>query len=218
MPESSFRKMILPNANLNWLVRRGDAYTGTVTEFSASDAFLDIDFLHELGKRISAAPLSETLGKVVRFVSTFVKCDSCFVYILDGKELVLHASRNPHSEALGNLRIPLGEGITGWVAENKKPVAIARKAFQDSRFRAFNELPEDRFEAFLSVPIMCREKLVGVINVQHKQAHFHSRRDIQLISVIGFLIGAEIELARLEAENQKLLKKSESPRRAISSR
>ncbi len=215
---SSFRKMILPNANLNWLAGREDAYTGTVTEFSASDAFLDIDFLHELGKRISAAPLSETLGKVVRFVSTFVKCDSCFVYILDGKELVLHASRNPHSEALGNLRIPLGEGITGWVAENKKPVAIARKAFQDPRFRKFNELPEDRFEAFLSVPVMCREKLVGVINVQHKQAHFHSRRDIQLISVIGFLIGAEIELARLEAENQKPSKRSESPRRAIGSR
>lgn len=210
--------MILPNANLNWLARRGSAYTGTVTEFSASDAFLDIDFLHELGKRISAAPISETLGKVVRFVSTFVKCDSCFVYILDGKELVLRASKNPHSEALGNLRIPLGEGITGWVAENKKPVSIARKAFQDPRFRTFNELPEDRFEAFLSVPVMCREKLVGVINVQHKQAHFHSRRDIQLISVIGFLIGAEIELARLEAENQKLPKRAESLRRAISSR
>jgi signal transduction protein with GAF and PtsI domain len=172
-------------------------------EFSASDAFLDIDFLHELGKRISSAPISASLGKVVRFVSTFVKCDSCFIYILDADELVLRASRNPHSEALGSLRIKLGEGITGWVAENKKPVAIARKAFQDPRFRSFNELPEDRFEAFLSVPIMCREKLVGVINVQHKQAHFHSRRDIQLISVIGFIIGAEIELARLEAANLK---------------
>jgi len=189
-----------------------------VTEFSTSDAFLDIDFLHELGKRISAAPISEALGKVVRFISTFVKCDSCFVYILDGKELVLRASRNPHSEALGNLRIPLGEGITGWVAENKKPVAIARKAFQDPRFRTFNELPEDRFEAFLSVPIMCREKLVGVINVQHKQAHFHSRRDIQLISVIGFLIGAEIELARLEEQAAGSSKASGSPKGILGSR
>jgi signal transduction protein with GAF and PtsI domain len=221
---SLFRKMILPNANLNWPARRRDAYTDAVKElsapkdFSAADAFLDIDFLHELGKRISAAPISESLGKVVRFVSTFVKCDSCFVYILDGKELVLRASRNPHSEALGNLRIPVGEGITGWVAENKKPVAIARKAFQDSRFRAFNDLPEDRFEAFLSVPVMCREKLVGVINVQHKQAHFHSRRDIQLISVIGYLIGAEIEMARLEAENIKLSKGAASARGIFNSR
>jgi uroporphyrinogen-III synthase len=55
---------------------------------------------------------------------------------------------------------------------------------------------------------MCREKLVGVINVQHKQGHFHSRRDIQLISVIGFLIGAEIELARLEAENVGISKRA----------
>jgi uroporphyrinogen-III synthase len=48
---------------------------------------------------------------------------------------------------------------------------------------------------------------VGVINVQHKQAHFHSRRDIQLISVIGFLIGAEIELTRLETENENRSKR-----------
>ena len=51
--------------------------------------------------------------------------------------------------------------------------------------------------------MMCRERLVGVINVQHRQPHFHSRRDIQLISVIGYLVGAEVELARLEAENWK---------------
>ena len=171
-----------------------------------SETYLDIDFLHELGQRLSAAPLPQVLAQVVRFVSDFLKCDSCFIYILDGRELILRASQNPHAESLDRLTIQVGQGITGWVAQQRKTVAIPRKAYEDSRFKSFSELPEDRFEAFLSVPLMCRERLVGVLNVQHRQPHFHSRRDIQLISVIGYLVAAEVELARLEAENWKYAK------------
>jgi signal transduction protein with GAF and PtsI domain len=170
---------------------------------SGADTYLDIDFLFETGKRLSAAPLAQVLGRVVRFISDFIGCDSCFIYVLEGRELMLKASKNPHVEALDRLSIHVGQGITGWVAQHKKPVSIPRKAYEDSRFRAFNELPEDKFEAFLSVPMMCRERLVGVINVQHKHGHIHTRRDIQLISVIGYLVGAEVELARLESENWK---------------
>jgi len=176
------------------------------------DAYLDIDFLFETGKRLSAAPLAQVLGRVVRFISDFIGCDSCFIYVLEGRDLMLKASKNPHVEALDNLTIHMGQGITGWVAQHKKPVSIPRKAYEDSRFRAFNELPEDKFEAFLSVPMICRERLVGVINVQHKQPHIHSRRDIQLISVIGYLVGAEVELARLETENWKFSRQLQTPK------
>ena len=69
-------------------------------------------------------------------------------------------------------------------------------------------------EAFLSVPVLSRGKLVGVINLQHRQPHEHSRQDIQLISTIGFLVGAEIEMARLEVENTQLSERLETQRRA----
>jgi signal transduction protein with GAF and PtsI domain len=173
---------------------------------SEQDGSLDIEFLHEIGTGISAAPLSKVLDRIVRFVTAVMKCDSCFVYILNDKDLVLRASKNLHTEVVDRLTIRFGQGITGWVAEHKKPVAITRKAYQDPRFQSFNELPEDQFEAFLSVPVMCRSKLVGVINVQHRQPHDHSRRDVQLISTIGFLVGAEIELARMEEQIWKLSK------------
>jgi GAF domain-containing protein len=68
----------------------------------------------------------------------------------------------------------------------------------------FHELPEDSFEAFLSVPIPSRGRVVGVINLQHRQPHTHTRRQMRLISMIGFLVGAEIEMARLEVENSQL--------------
>lgn len=125
---------------------------------------------------------------------------ACFVHVLEGDDLVLRASKTPHPDAVDRLKLRVGQGITGWVAERREPVAVARQAFEDPRFQTFNELLGDRYEAFLSVPVLSRGKLVGVINLQHRGPHEHSRREIQVISMIGFLVGAEIEMARLETE------------------
>ena len=171
----------------------------------------DLDLLHEIGSRIAAAdPLHGVLTRVVDFVSSVVSCDSCFIYVLDGEDLVLRASKTPHPDVLDRLTLRVGQGITGWVAEHRQPVAVGRHAFEDPRFQTFNELPEDRYEAFLSVPVLSRGKLVGVINLQHRQPHEHSRREIQVISTIGFLVGAEIEMARLEVENTQLSERLET--------
>jgi uroporphyrinogen-III synthase len=171
----------------------------------------EVDFLHEIGSRMAAAdPLHEVLTRVLEFAAVLVKCDSCFIYVLENEDLVLRASKNPHVEVVDNLKLQVGQGITGWVAEHREPVAVSRNAFQDPRFKLFNELPEDRYEAFLSVPLLCRGRSVGVINLQHRQPHIYSRRQIQLISMIGFLVGAEIEMARLDSENLDLSEQLET--------
>jgi signal transduction protein with GAF and PtsI domain len=171
----------------------------------------DIDVLHEIGSRIAAAdPLHAVLSRVVEFVSTVVQCDSCFIYVLEEDDLMLRASKTPHPDVVDRLTLRVGQGITGWVAEHRQPVAVGRHAWEDPRFQTFNELPEDRYEAFLSVPVLSRSKVVGVINLQHRQPHDHSRQDIQLISTVGFLVGAEIEMARLEVENTQLSERLET--------
>ncbi|HWF92286.1 MAG TPA: ANTAR domain-containing protein [Terriglobales bacterium] len=172
---------------------------------------LDFDVLHEIGSRMAAAdPFHEVLARVVDFAVGVVKCDSCFVYVLQGDELVLRASKNPHEDIVDRLRMQMGQGITGWVAEHRETVAVSQNAFQDPRFKVFNELPEDRYEAFLSVPLLCRGRLVGVINLQNRERHTYKRREIQLISMIGFLVGAEMEMARLETENSHLSEQLET--------
>jgi uroporphyrinogen-III synthase len=170
----------------------------------------DIEVLHEIGSRIAAAdPLHAVLSRVVHFVATIVRCDSCFIYVLEQNDLVLRASKTPHPDIVDRLKLRVGQGITGWVAEHRQPVAVARHAARDPRFQLSNDLPEDHYEAFLSVPVLSRGKLVGVINLQHRDPHEHGRRDIQLVSTIGFLVGAEIEMARLEAENSQLSERLE---------
>jgi uroporphyrinogen-III synthase len=164
-----------------------------------------VDVLHEISVRLNAADgFHEVLSRVVDFASALVKCDSCLIYVLEGDELVLRASKNPHLEVVDRLKLRVGQGITGWVAENREPVAIPEKAALDPRFQFFHELPEDSYEAFLSVPLMCRGRVVGVINLQHKHHHVYRQREIRVISMIGFLVGAEIEMARLEDANSTL--------------
>ena len=164
-----------------------------------------LEFLHRISERLAIAePLHDVLDQIVDFLNDVVGADSCFIYLLEGGDLVLRASKNPHPESVDNLRIPVGEGITGWVAEKHEPVAISERAVLDSRFREFTQLPEDGFEAFLSVPILAGGRLIGVLNLQHRQPHAHPPTEIKLVSTIGHLVGAEVERVRLDCEVVKL--------------
>ena len=116
-----------------------------------------VDLLHEISTRMGTADgFHEVLTRVVEFATALVKCDSCLIFVLEGDELVLRASKNPHPKVVDGLKLQVGQGITRWVAEHREPVVIPQKAAQDPRFRFFHELPEDSYEAFLSVPLMCR--------------------------------------------------------------
>jgi uroporphyrinogen-III synthase len=170
-----------------------------------------IDFLHEIGSRMAASDsLHTVLNRIVDFACSLIQCDSCFVYVLEGDQLVLRASKNPHSDLVDHLGIWLGQGITGWVGWHREPVAIPEKALKDLRFQRFKNLPEDTFEAFLSVPILCRSKLIGVINLQHRKPYYHTEQEVRLLTAAGHLVGAELERARLESENLELSDRLES--------
>jgi uroporphyrinogen-III synthase len=158
----------------------------------------------------AADPLHAVLDRIIEVVTEAVRCDSCFIYVLERDRLMLRASKNPHMDVVDHVGLAVGEGITGWVAAHNQPVAIPAKASDDRRFAKLGNLPEDRFEAFLSVPVLCRGKLVGVINVQHRAPHAHTRREIKLITTLGYLVGAEIELARMETEKSQLANQLET--------
>lgn len=170
-----------------------------------------IRIMHDIGRRMATSdPLHAVLNQIVSFIDTLLNCDSCFLYVLEENQLMMRASKNPHPEVIDHLGLKMGEGITGWVAEHREPVSISSGALRDPRFQMFNDLPEDTFEAFLSVPILARGGLVGVINVQHRQPHNYTPWEVQTISTVGFLVGAEIEMARLESERDALSGQLES--------
>lgn len=154
----------------------------------------------------SEIDLQWILNEVVKIVTEATGGHSVFIYLFDqNKEnLVLMASKIPHQKILGKVNLKVGEGITGWVAQENKPVAIRKNAYKDPRFKSFDVLPEDRYEAFLSLPIIYKRKVIGVINVQHRKPHEYSPGTIDLIQTITKQVGGVIENGMLyEAAKQK---------------
>ncbi len=143
--------------------------------------------------------LQEVLQGIVALVTEYTACDSCLVYLIDNHELVLCASNNPHPAAIGKVRLKLSEGLTGWVARERRMIAISREAYRDPRFKFFGDLPEDTYESFLSAPVIARNRVVGVINVQHRQPHMHSGDEMEVLTTVGEQVGCLLVLARMSA-------------------
>src|ERR1700728_2697026 len=145
---------------------------------------------------IRQTKLQDALDGVVALVVEFMDCDSCLLYLLDHRELVLRASNRP--SAVGSVKLAMNEGLTGWVAREKRLLAISREAFRDPRFKFFSDLPEDTYEAFLSAPVLSRRGVEGVINVQHRDPHAHTGIEMELLSSVGEQVGCLLMLSRTE--------------------
>ncbi|MCG3206133.1 MAG: hypothetical protein KCHDKBKB_02860 [Elusimicrobia bacterium] len=178
---------------------------------SKKDDFDELKVFSDLSSLFaSTLELQQTLNETIHLVSRLTKADACFLYLLDPatQDLVLSASKTPHPHEIGHIRIKMGLGITGWVAKHHRVVAIAKGSHQDPRF--LGTLPEDQYEAFLSVPVMIKNNVVGVINIQHKKPHPHSARLIDLLSTVGRQVGSAIETARLYDETRRRAKTLEA--------
>jgi uroporphyrinogen-III synthase len=143
--------------------------------------------------------LQEILQGIVSLVVEFTRADSCLVYLADNEHLVLCASNQQHAHQIGRVRLRMNEGLTGWVARERRLISISREAYKDHRFKKFSDLPEDAFEAFLSVPVIARNKVVGVINVQHRQPHQHTGSEMEVLTTIGEQVGCALFLTRLQS-------------------
>lgn len=166
----------------------------------------ELELLHRITESIgSNLDLKVVLREIVALVVEMTGADACLIYLLNDlkDELVLQASKIPHPKLIGRISLEVGEGITGWVARERRLVAISENAENDPRFKLFQHLPEDRYQAFLSVPVMSKGEVIGVLNVQHKKAHQQTEDEINLMSTICHQVGNAIENARLYDEMKK---------------
>lgn len=180
-----------------------------------------VALLHRISNIVSSElSLDEMLGEIVGLTAQVTECDACLVYLLEREsgEIVLRASQVPHAADLGNLRMKMGEGVTGWVAEHKSVVALASNAAADRRFKRFQALIEDTYEAFLSVPLVSRGEVIGVINVHHRQRHEHSTDEVSLLTFVGEQMGGAISKSMLEEQNARLVEETQEMKRQLETR
>lgn len=161
--------------------------------------------------------MEEMLGEIVGLTVQVTDCDACLVYLIEieSGEIVLRASQVPHAADLGQLRMKIGEGITGWVAEHRSVVALSANASADQRFKKFQALIEDTYEALLSVPLVAKGEVIGVINVHHREPHAHTPDEVSLLTFVGQQMGSAIHKSLLEEQNARLLSEAEEMKRQL---
>lgn len=184
-------------------------------------ATAQVDLMHRISNIVSSElSLDEMLGEIIAITAHVTDCDAALVYLIETEtgDIVLRASSVPHAQDLGLLRMKLGEGITGWVAEHKSVVALSKDASSDQRFKRFPTLIEDTYHAFLSVPLINKGEILGVINVHHRAEHVHSPEEISLVAFVGEQMGTAIAKSFLEDQNERLRRETEEIRLQLETR
>ena len=179
----------------------------------AKDLKTEIALLHQIIDIINQSGNLETLlDRIAKSLATNLAVDSGLIYLLEHStsSLVLSGAWPPHPGQVGKMKIEPGQGITGWVAAHKKPVMLSRKAFNDPRFKFFLNLPEDKFAAFLSIPILLNNEPIGVINFQNKKSKNFTEGQIKLLTSISNQVAVVIENARLQQLAAKKAKQLET--------
>src|SRR5215470_4667077 len=179
---------------------------------SPDSALSQLALLHRVSGIVSSdMSLKKMLSELIGLVVSVTNCDACLVYLLESSsaEIVLCASQLPHAGEIGNIRMKIGEGVTGWVAKHQSVVALSSRASKDPRFKSFSALPEDTYESFLSVPLIDSGQVIGVINVHHREPHDHLPEEIALLTYIAEHMGGAIAKARLSERSQAAVKKVE---------
>ena len=114
----------------------------------------------------------------------------------DGEELVMRGNVGFPERALGQVRLSVGEGITGTVIDVCVPISVA-VAQQHLGYRHFPELGEEQFPVFLAVPVLGKAGALGVLTVQRRGNTPWSDNDIELLVALSSSIAAAVRHADL---------------------
>ncbi len=180
-----------------------------------------VAILHRTSRIVSSGlAIGDMLQELVAITVEVTACDACLVYLPDHEtgDIVLRASQLPHDAEIGSVRLNIGEGIAGWVAQHKSAVALSSRAFADSRFKLFTSLIEDTYEALVSVPLVRGGEVIGVLNVHHREAHEHTPDEISMLCFLGEQMGGAIAYSMLLEHNAKLRKEASLVRQQLEER
>ena len=165
------------------------------------DADRELALLRELIQAASSGPGVEPLAAAAaRMITAATGTDVCFVHVLDDAErsLTLTGATPPFDSEVGKIRLPLGQGVSGWVARVRQPVVIIHDKENDPRYKPFESLRGSDFTSMVSVPMETDPGgLVGVLNVHTVERREFTERDVELLLVIGRLIAGAMHQARL---------------------
>lgn len=159
----------------------------------------------------STTALDALLAQATTLIIEATGADACFIHLIEERSggLVLKAASPPYGDQVGKVRLALGEGVAGWVAEHREVVVIPTDKWDDPRYKFIPELGGDRYTSLVSAPLLASGgRLVGVMNIHTEERRDFTSAETESLEHVGSLLAASIEHAELfgelEAKEQML--------------
>lgn len=154
---------------------------------------------------IGSENIQSFFQQTVELVARHMDADVCSIYLFDdvSQELALEATIGLNPEAVGKIRMKIGEGLVGTTFEQLKPL---NEGFASShaKFKYFKEAREDPFDSFLAVPILRGKEKIGVLVVQHQMRNYFDGRDVMAMRAIASQLAGAVGNARLLVGDMQL--------------
>ncbi len=169
---------------------------------AASAARTILTRLHDVMASRSRAQAK--LNNVVEVIGEGLDSEVCSIYLLREGMLELFATRGLAQEAVHVTRMAVGEGLVGTIVQNTEMLNLAEAtAHPDFSYRP--ETGEEKFHSFAGVPIVRRERAVGVLCVQHADPRRYEEVEIEALQTVAMVLSELIANAGLVDEEEALL-------------
>jgi len=160
------------------------------------------DYLKTLNKIsraiVSDLYLEDILKLIVTLTANVMKAKVCNVWLIDEKkqEFNIKATQSMHQEYLDKRTIKLNEGIVGLVAREKKP-KIIYDVLKEEQYKEKKLARKEGLVSMASIPMMVRDKVIGVLNVYTNKPYEFSKAEVTLLSTIANQAAVAIEKTEL---------------------
>ena len=172
-----------------------------MTSVAVSAARTILTRLHEV--MASRNHAQAKLNTVVEVIGVSLNSEVCSIYLLREGMLELFATRGLEQSAVHITRMAIGEGLVGTIAGNIETLNLAEAtAHPDFSYRP--ETGEDKFHSFAGVPIVRRERCVGVLCVQHVDPRRYEEVEIEALQTVAMVLSELITNAELVDDEQGL--------------
>jgi signal transduction protein with GAF and PtsI domain len=178
-----------------------------------------IGAISEISQAISSDQyLDDILKLIVTVTANVMDSKICSLWLLDEKEKVLkiRATQTMSEEYLKERSLNLGEGVVGYVAEQKKPLAIL-DVLKEPRYKEKALARKESLVSMLSVPLTVKDKVIGVINCYTSYSHEFTDTERAVLSTVANQAAVCIENTELmvktrviqeELETRKLVERA----------
>lgn len=150
--------------------------------------------LHEV--MASRTHTQAKLNQVVETIGEALDSEVCSIYLLREGMLELFATRGLNQAAVHVTRLGVGEGLTGTIAQNIETLNLDEAATHPE-FQYKSETGEEKFHSFAGVPIVRRERAIGVVTVQHVDPRKYAEVEIEALQTVAMVLAELIHNAGL---------------------